>query len=102
MNGIARIRAIVIAFQEPDGPPGHGVFDELALGEVDSDDLGQLLHREASVDDPAVGSHHDDRRLVVVVLVLEFADQFGQQIVDRDDPFDAPVLVGDDREGDPL
>ena len=67
--------------------------------QLDTVPLFERLDRSAGIGDQgAVSALDQARRLGVVVLVLDLADDFLDQILDRDQPVDAAELVDDHRD----
>ena len=66
--------------------------------EVDAQNLGHFVETRASVGDEGVVFRRDDHPGgCVVVLVLDVADDHFDEILDRDEPVGAAILVDDER-----
>ncbi len=74
------------------------VLGHLAVREVEADHARRLLEIGAGVGDEGVGAARLDHRLAgEVVLVFDVADHHLDQVLDRDEPVRAAVLVDDER-----
>ena len=71
-------------------------------GERDPQRALDLLDREATVDDDLAVADLLEKRSLLVVFVLDLADDLFQDVLDGDQPGGATVLIGDDRDVDAI
>ena len=81
-------------------PPTVSYSSSSSSPSVDVEQLGQVVDGGPSVDPRLVVGQPDDERLLLVVLVLDLADDLLEQVLDRDQAGRAAVLVEHDREVD--
>ncbi len=79
------------------GDPAAGRGDAFA-GEVLADDFGQFVQRAARRQFPGVFAAAQQQRFFLVELVLDLADQFLEDVFQRDHADRAAVFVHDDGE----
>ena len=70
--------------------------------DVDAEKVVELLDADTAVEQGLVVADADDGVLDAVVLVLDFADDFFEQVLDGDEAGGAAVLVDDDGHVDAL
>ena len=81
-------------------PPTVSYSSSSSSPSVDVEQLARGRRRGPAVDPGLVVGEPDDQRLLLVVLVLDLADDLLEQVLDRDQAGRAAVLVEHDREVD--
>jgi hypothetical protein len=71
---------------------------DLVVVEVDPEQVADLLEVDPGTDPEGAVQQVLDVRLVAVVLVGDLADDLLDEVLQRDDPGGAAVLVDDDRD----
>src|SRR5208283_1297177 len=100
---IARTLEDLAAAGKPAYEGGDETADRIHLlvlaegGEIEADSLRDLLKRRARFDDEGAVARWLDRRLGLVVLVLDVADDRFDQVLDRDEAIGAAVFVDHQR-----
>ncbi len=90
------------AVEVPVDESGGRAVGIVVAGECESQRLLDLLDREATVDDDLAVADLLEQRHLLVVFVLNLADDLFQDVLDGDQPGGAAVLIGDDRDVDAI